>query len=301
MGKPKSWDVEEVRAKLQHDQGPAAFRIVKDFEQRLESKYSDTAVTIQWRGSSLRKDEHATLWPWIEYEGVFYYPPVCLRVDGKVEVPFWPKGTVPSNRNTKHDRDTIRTPFIEEKKRRKLRDLLDEIPGIDLKPGNPNGLRSTFDLFLLEDRETFDKLVEVFDWCVNETVTGTVRLPSEAIEAKVGSDLDSLQAEEEYFEGQKRQRFTNYYERNQKLRAAAVKHHDVSCKVCGFNFGEAYGERGKDYIEVHHLIPVSTLGEEASVDPKSDMTVLCSNCHRMIHRRKDHVLMPEELRRLLPK
>ena len=118
-------------------------------------------------------------------------------------------------------------------------------------------------------------------------------------EAVVASDLDSLEAEEEHFEGQKKQRHVNYYERNKKLRAAAVQHHGVSCKVCGFNFGKVYGERGKDYIEVHHLIPVSTLGGEMKVDPKRDMTVLCSNCHRMIHRRKDEVLTLEELKRFL--
>ncbi len=118
-------------------------------------------------------------------------------------------------------------------------------------------------------------------------------------EGVVASDLDSLRAEEEYFEGNKQQRFVNYYERNPKLRAAAVEHHGVTCEVCGFNFEEAYGERGKDYIEVHHLRPVSSLGSETKVNPKSDMTVLCSNCHRMVHRRKDHVLTPEELRKLL--
>jgi 5-methylcytosine-specific restriction protein A len=46
---------------------------------------------------------------------------------------------------------------------------------------------------------------------------------------------------------------------------------------------------------------VSTLGEETKVDSKHDMTVVCSNCHRMIHRRKDEVLTPEELRCLLRK
>ncbi len=115
----------------------------------------------------------------------------------------------------------------------------------------------------------------------------------------VASDLDSLEAEEEHFEGQKKQRFVNYYERKKKLRAAAVEHHGLSCKVCGFDFGKVYRERGKDYIEVHHLIPVSALGGETKVDPKSDMTVLCSNCHRMIHRRKDQVLTPEELKNLM--
>jgi 5-methylcytosine-specific restriction enzyme A len=91
------------------------------------------------------------------------------------------------------------------------------------------------------------------------------------------------------------------YERDKNLRIAAVEHHGVTCKVYGFNFEEIYGERGKDYIEVHHLRPVSTLGKGTKVDPKSDMTVLCSNCHRMIHRRKDNVLTPEELKSLLRK
>jgi hypothetical protein len=121
------------------------------------------------------------------------------------------------------------------------------------------------------------------------------------IEGVVASDLDSLQAEEEHFEGNKKQRFVNYYERSQRLRTAAIEHHGLTCKVCGFNFENCYGERGSDYIEVHHLRPVSTLGKETKVDPKSDMTVLCSNCHRTIHRRKDDVLTPEELEKLLRK
>lgn len=202
--------------------------------------------------------------------------------------------------NTYHDRRTIYTPFREEEKRRELRDHLNKIPRITLKPGNPNG-RSNFGLRLLEGRETFDKLLEGFDWYVNEIVTGSRRLPPEGIEAKVKADLDSLDAEEEYFEGRRKQRLTNHYERNPKLRAAAVEYHGVTCKVCGFNFEEVYGERGKDFVEAHHLIPVSSLGKETKVDPESDMTVLCSNCHRMIHRRKDQVLTPEDLRSLLRK
>jgi 5-methylcytosine-specific restriction enzyme A len=120
-------------------------------------------------------------------------------------------------------------------------------------------------------------------------------------ERVVASDLEALRAEEEYFEGTKTQRLVNHYERDKNLRAAAVEHHGVTCKVCGFDFEQIYGERGKGYIEVHHLCPVSTLGEETKVDPKTDMTVLCSNCHRMIHRRKDDVLTPEELSKLVRK
>jgi len=60
-----------------------------------------------------------------------------------------------------------------------------------------------------------------------------------------------------------------------------------------------YGRRGVDYIEVHHTKPVSTLKTAAKVDPNSDMTVLCSNCHRMVHRSKDDVLPVEDLMSLI--
>jgi hypothetical protein len=165
--KPKSWDVEEVRAKLEREQGSAALQIVRDFEQRLDAEYSGSTVAIQWRGSSLRTDEHATLWPWVKYGGIFYYPPVCFRVDGKIEVPFWSKGKVTTRWNTQHDRYTIRTPFTNEGKRRELRDHLNSIPGIDLQPGNPNG-KSVFDLDLLQEEKALNKLVEIFRWYVDQ-------------------------------------------------------------------------------------------------------------------------------------
>lgn len=163
----RSWESQELYATLEREHGRATLRIVKDFEQRLRNEYSGGTVTIQWRGSSLRTDEHATLWPWVEYEGILYYPPFCFRVDGKVEVPFWGMGRVTSRWNTRHDSETIRTPFDENAKRRELRDRLNEVPSINLKPGNPNG-RSTFDLRLLRDRETFDRLVGVFRWYVGQ-------------------------------------------------------------------------------------------------------------------------------------
>ena len=68
-------------------------------------------------------------------------------------------------------------------------------------------------------------------------------------------------------------------------RSLAVAYHGLKCVVCGFEFEKKYGARGKDYIEVHHLRPVSTLRKPTKVNPKNDMVVVCSNCHRMIHRK----------------
>ena len=67
------------------------------------------------------------------------------------------------------------------------------------------------------------------------------------------------------------------------------KIHGLKCECCGLNFEEQYGEIGKGFIEVHHLIPLSSLklGECKEYDPHKDFAVLCSNCHRMIHRQSD--------------
>ena len=52
-----------------------------------------------------------------------------------------------------------------------------------------------------------------------------------SVESMVASNLDSSRTEEEYFEGIKKQRYVNYYERDKNLRAAAIEHHGVSSKV----------------------------------------------------------------------
>ena len=60
------------------------------------------------------------------------------------------------------------------------------------------------------------------------------------------------------------------------------------CQGCEFDFEKVYGELGKEYIEAHHLIPISELkkGESRKITDK-DFSVLCANCHRMIHRLDD--------------
>jgi 5-methylcytosine-specific restriction protein A len=74
-------------------------------------------------------------------------------------------------------------------------------------------------------------------------------------------------------------------ERNRKLSANAKKIHGHTCKACGFDFEKTYGEIGNGFIEAHHLVPISQLsGQRITLDPRTDFTVLCSNCHRMIHR-----------------
>ncbi|MCA9467922.1 MAG: HNH endonuclease [Nitrospira sp.] len=67
--------------------------------------------------------------------------------------------------------------------------------------------------------------------------------------------------------------------------------------VCEFDFDKFYGpDLSIGYIEVHHLIPMASLTKEIETDIKN-LIVVCSNCHRMIHRKKGEVLDWKFLRR----
>ncbi|MBQ9274939.1 MAG: HNH endonuclease [Succinivibrio sp.] len=97
-------------------------------------------------------------------------------------------------------------------------------------------------------------------------------------------------------EGARKVYLAGRYERDPKLRDEVIKEHGTTCMVCGFNFEQVYGELGRNYIEVHHKIPISDPNAPAHPDPKHDMTVLCSNCHCMIHHCRNNVLSIEDLK-----
>jgi 5-methylcytosine-specific restriction protein A len=85
-------------------------------------------------------------------------------------------------------------------------------------------------------------------------------------------------------EGAKKLVAVNRYERDPRARQACLAHYGFDCSACGFNFEETYGDLGQDYIHVHHLIPIHTIGEEYEVDPIKDLRPVCPNCHAMLHR-----------------
>lgn len=73
--------------------------------------------------------------------------------------------------------------------------------------------------------------------------------------------------------------------RRHERSAAAVRRKKRSpavCEVCGFDFGERYGEHGAGYIECHHVVPVAAAGETVTLE--DDLSLVCANCHRMLHR-----------------
>jgi hypothetical protein len=82
--------------------------------------------------------------------------------------------------------------------------------------------------------------------------------------------------------------------RNSKVRDECLKHYfpnkeHYCCKICNFDFEEKYGEKGKGYIEIHHIESHAKKSREMGeheVDPIKDLLPICSNCHSIIHRDK---------------
>jgi predicted HNH restriction endonuclease len=57
-------------------------------------------------------------------------------------------------------------------------------------------------------------------------------------------------------------------------------------------YGGAYGARGEGFIECHHTKPVESLGDDTPTK-LSDLALLCSNCHRMIHAKRPWLSLAE--------
>lgn len=69
------------------------------------------------------------------------------------------------------------------------------------------------------------------------------------------------------------------------------------CQICGFDFEKTYGKIGENFIEGHHTIAVSEMkpGHKTRIE---DIAMLCSNCHKMVHKKRPWLAM-KELAKLL--
>jgi len=79
---------------------------------------------------------------------------------------------------------------------------------------------------------------------------------------------------------------------------ALKKCSELHCEACGFSFKEFYGELGNGFIEAHHLFPIAELTNETETK-KSDIALVCSNCHRMLHRRRPWLSSIDELKSII--
>ncbi|WP_336335448.1 HNH endonuclease [Pseudomonas putida] len=154
----------------------------------------------------------------------------------------------------------------------------------------------TYIFYRLGDREPFTfagiaKPYQVFD-------TSPVKVVWDFYQSSLKSDADVLLQNinpETVVEGAAKLVTIKIYERDRGARLRCTHHWGWKCFVCQFDFAENYGELGEDFIHVHHLKPLSEIGEAYALDPISDLRPVCPNCHAMLHRRVP-ALAIEELR-----
>lgn len=111
---------------------------------------------------------------------------------------------------------------------------------------------------------------------------------------------DEVSNIEALLEGKSKKVYVNVYERNPVARQKCIDYYGRSCTICFFNFKDFYGDIGASFIHVHHLIELSSIGNEYSVDPISDLRPVCPNCHAMLHKRNPAYSI-EELQNILKK
>lgn len=106
------------------------------------------------------------------------------------------------------------------------------------------------------------------------------------------SELPMIEENEEltFPEGKEKFILHKLKERNKDLVREAKelyykKDNNLCCQNCGFSFFYEYGEIGKGFIEAHHTFPISELKKETNTKIE-DLAMLCSNCHRMVHRKR---------------
>jgi 5-methylcytosine-specific restriction protein A len=111
---------------------------------------------------------------------------------------------------------------------------------------------------------------------------GATSMSTTEVAAEVPSET------EEFTEGRILTALHKRRERNptlvrKKKDAARATSGKLECEVCGFDFEQRYGSLGAGFAECHHTVALSKLGTVTRTR-LTDLVLVCSNCHRMLHR-----------------
>ncbi|MBA2590340.1 MAG: HNH endonuclease [Alphaproteobacteria bacterium] len=93
----------------------------------------------------------------------------------------------------------------------------------------------------------------------------------------------------------------NKFERDRRARLHCIKYYDARCSVCELEFEKRYGGLGKDFIHVHHIVPIAKIGKAYRLNPIRDLRPVCPNCHAMLHLGDGRTLGIKELRAIFKK
>lgn len=121
-------------------------------------------------------------------------------------------------------------------------------------------------------------------------------------DGQVGVEAEDETEESTFPEGKRLLKLHQTLERDTRIAKAAKNRRlretgDLTCDACGFSYSKQYGDLGVGYIEAHHVVPVSELkGRRATrID---EIALVCSNCHRMLHRNRPWLSISELKRHL---
>ena len=169
-----------------------------------------------------------------------------------------------------------------------------------LSMANPKEGQKIFLFTRTQDKSpfTFEGTVmvnEIFDTIPVKIIWQFENYPYQSLDERASSLIEDGKA---LYEGAISKIFVNKYERNPLARRMCIDHHGAFCKVCLFDFYVTYGDVGKGYIHVHHIIPIASLGLEYTLIPEKDLIPVCPNCHSIIHKRKP-IFSIEELKEIV--
>lgn len=166
---------------------------------------------------------------------------------------------------------------------------------------NPNYKKSSQENSTIscEPEGNTDKSIQTEDYVEPDTVEENtieieavkeIELPKENLDFLASEEDDTYEIDYRP-EGREKVVMQTVYERNPENRRICIEHYKyndcdkrIKCQLCGFDFEAIYGDLGRDFIEVHHKIPLSETRREIYIDPKEDLIPVCSNCHRILHR-----------------
>ncbi|MFC3881042.1 HNH endonuclease [Algoriphagus namhaensis] len=204
-----------------------------------------------------------------------------------------------------------------------LSQVLNKLPIFQIRPDkvkfrNPNGTSLKLSNFLAIDPEYHGKGMKSFSRLDKELfiefqnrkselkrIANTIRsaVSNTELSLKLFEIQDEVEEDQmEFKEGRVLYKLHKYKERNSKLVLAKKSWHfkkygSLDCEACNFNFQVKYGDLGKNFIECHHQIPLYQYNgiQETRLE---DLALVCSNCHRMLHRGMD-ILNVGDLRKLV--
>lgn len=83
-------------------------------------------------------------------------------------------------------------------------------------------------------------------------------------------------------ESPKRADYILYLSDNNPIAIIEAKYNNHSISH-GLQQAMTYGPEFKNLIQVHHIVPIHTIGADYRVDPGKDLIPVCPNCHMILH------------------